>query len=98
MKSILRTTALRFGLFVLLNMAFSGNSYALTSGTNVFSDIVHKNIDLGCITKQIVVKANYKNGLLVKSKKFVFYINRKQKQILFVSDSLAFSKDKFNCI
>jgi hypothetical protein len=54
-----------------------------------------KNINLGCITKQVYLKAEKNNGLLIKSNRFVFYINRKQKNLLFVSNKLTFSKGEF---
>jgi hypothetical protein len=95
MKSILRTTTVSLALFILLNIGFTGSSYAFNPGITNFTDTAVKNVNLGCITKKIIVKANFNSGLLVKSKRFVFYINRKQKHILFVSDRLAFSKGNF---
>ena len=87
MKSILRTTAC-LGLMMLINICYAGNIYASNPDYNKQTDVIMKPSDLGCITNQLSAKVGFKNGLLIKSKMFVFYINRKQKHVLFVSNKL----------
>jgi len=93
MKSILRSTTC-FGLFILLNICITGNIYG-SNPTPKHSGAIIKNIDFGCIIKQLSFTVDDKNSLLIKSKKFVFYINRKKKHVFFVSNLLAFSKGDF---
>lgn len=98
MKSILRTTTVFTGLFILLNTGFAVKCHATGTDWNQPFDTIVKEIDLGCITKQLVVKTDYRNGLLIRSKRFVFYINRNKSQVLFVSNRLSFSKGDFEYI
>ena len=97
MKTIKRTSSI-LGLLIVLSIIFSANSFAQNTVKCNQVNTELKNIDLGCITKRASVKTGHNCGLLIKSKKFVFYINRKEKNLLFVSNKLTFSKGDFNCI
>jgi hypothetical protein len=97
MKTIQSRTAY-LTLFILFNLSLAPAMFAQKPEKSKQFNAEMNTIDLGCITKQVAVKAGHKKGLLIKSKKFVFYINRKEKNMLFVSDKLTFSKGDFNII
>ena len=83
-------------LFILLSCFINTDIYAQKA--DKYKQTYLNTIDLGCVKKQVSIKAGEKKGLLIQSKKFVFYMNRMENNLLFVSNRLTISKGDFNII
>ena len=92
MKRLFRSTSVCLGLLILLSLGFSVNSFGFAESRNSSIPKIVQNTDLYLKTKQFMIKADNKRGVLIKSKKFVFYVNKNQKQLVLVFDRLSFSK------
>jgi len=95
MKTIQKLTAC-LALFILFNCSITADIYAQKTDKCKHTNL--NTIDLGCVKKQVSLQAAQKKGLLIQSKKFVFYMNRMQNNLLFVSNRLTISKGDFNII
>jgi hypothetical protein len=91
MKTIQRNITY-LGFLIFLSIFLPGALYAQKPEKQNHSNNTSKIIDLGCITRQVSVKGGQNKGLFIKSKKFVFYVNRKQKDVMIGTNRISFSR------